>query len=249
VTQVALLLPTAQLSVVFTYFTWRRYMTTIYPQPISPNDFALKVDTRLRLHNVLEGITPVPANGVCGIILYGLYGSGKTAMSKLLPGWIETAKTTQVGDVGLITDEHGVNYSYHFCHIGNNSTTLLTKIEYSCGFVSFNKSNLHYVILDEVDNLTPAALSSLKAIMNFTHVVFIMTSNHLNKIDAGVINRSILLDMNAAPTSIWVSKIQIDLASLGISNITSAAIEGVVNAGKGSCRTILTDMAAVIARK
>jgi replication-associated recombination protein RarA len=247
--QVAQLIPTAQLCLVFTYFTWRKNMMITYPQPISPNDFALKVDTRLRLHNVLERITPVPANGVCGIILYGLYGSGKTAMSKLLPGWIETAKTTQVTDVGLITDEHDANYAYHFCRIGNNSTTLLDKIEYSCSFVSFNKSNLHYVILDEVDNLTPAALSSLKAIMNFKHVVFIMTSNHLNKIDAGVINRSIVLDMNAAPTSIWVSKIQTDLASLGISNITSAAIEGVVNAGKGSCRTILTDISAVIARK
>ena len=224
-------------------------MTTTYPQPICPNDFALKVATRLSLHNILEGITPVPANGVCGIILYGLYGSGKTAMSKLLPGWIETTKTTQVTDVGIVTDVNAAIFGYNFCHIGNNSTALLSKIQYSCGFVPYNSSNLHYVILDEVDNLTPAALSSLKAIMNFNHVVFIMTSNHLNKIDAGIINRSIVLDMNAAPTDVWVNKIQTDLATIGVNSISDSAIQGIVNAGRGSCRTILTDISAVIARK
>jgi replication-associated recombination protein RarA len=224
-------------------------MTINYPQPICPNDFALKVNTRLHLHNILEGITPVPANGVCGIILYGLYGSGKTAMSKLLPGWIETTKTTQVTDVAHVTDVNTAIFGYNFCHIGNNSTTLLSKIEYSCGFVPYNKSNLHYVILDEVDNLTLAALSSLKAIMNFNHVIFIMTTNHLHKIDAGIINRSIVLDMNAAPTNVWVSKIQTDLTRLGINSISASSIQNIVNTGKGSCRTILTDISAVIARK
>jgi replication-associated recombination protein RarA len=224
-------------------------MTTTYPQPICPNDFALKVDTRVRLHNILEDITPVPSNGVCGIILYGLYGSGKTAMSKLLPSWIETTKTTHVTDVGIVTDVNEAYYRYYYCHIGNNSTTMLTKIECSCEFISSNSSNLHYVILDELDNLTPAALSSLKAIMNINHVVFIMTTNHLNKIDAGIINRSIVLDMNAAPTDVWVSKIQTDLATIGVNSISDAAIAGIVNAGKGSCRTILTDISAVIARK
>jgi replication-associated recombination protein RarA len=224
-------------------------MTTTYPQPVCPNDFALKVDTRVRLHNILEGITPVPANGVCGIILYGVYGSGKTAMSKLLPSWIETAKTTQVTNAAYIMAEEGVAYDYEFCHMGNNSVTMLDTIKQKSQFVSYNSSGLRYVILDEIDNLTPAALSSLKAIMNFNHVVFIMTSNHLNKIDAGIINRSILLDMNAAPTAIWVSKIQTDLTRLGINSISASSIQSIVNAGKGSCRTILTDISSVIARK
>ena len=65
--------------------------------------------------------------------------------------------------------------------------------------MSWNASGLHYVVLDEVDLLTDAAKASFKALMNRTNVVFIMTTNHLNEVDPGVQNRSVLIDMNVPP--------------------------------------------------
>jgi len=54
---------------------------------------------------------------------------------------------------------------------------------------------LHYSILDEVDNLTDAAQASLKAIMDCRHGVFILTTNDINKVDKGVVNRCHVIHM------------------------------------------------------
>ena len=48
--------------------------------------------------------------------------------------------------------------------------------------------------------------------------------------------------MNSAPTSAWVSKIKAIYAASGKTPPTDQAIAGVVNAGNGSARTILTDI-------
>ena len=63
---------------------------------------------------------------------------------------------------------------------------------------TLNASGLHYVVLDEVDNLTLPAQRSLKSVMNTERAIFILTNNYLNTIDMGVVNRCILVELNAA---------------------------------------------------
>jgi len=82
----------------------------------------------------------------------------------------------------------------------------------------------------------------LKSVMNRPNVVFILTTNHLNKIDRGVQNRSVLLDLNAAPTNAWVQKITQIYSLNGLSPLPNTAIAGIVTAGNGSARTIFTDL-------
>jgi replication-associated recombination protein RarA len=220
-------------------------MAMQYPNPSCLNDFALKPQTRSKLEAVLQGVVQVPGNGISGLLLYGLYGSGKTTMARLLPGWLETTKATNVlanKPVDQVVDTQATMYDFHSCAQGQNGTSLMNSIQNQCSFVSLSSSGLHYILLDELDNLTSAAQASLKAIMNFKHVVFIMTTNNLNQIDKGVMNRSILIDMNAAPTLVWVNKILNDLQATGGKTMPAAAIEEIVEAGKGSCRTILTDV-------
>jgi DNA polymerase III delta prime subunit len=179
-------------------------------------------------------------------------GTGKTTMAYLLPGWLDTAKTTdalQTVGVGKITDTQSPYYDFHSCAQGQNGVSLISTIQQRCSLVSLNTSNLHFIILDEVDNLTVAAHASLKAVMNYTHVVFILTTNNLDKVDKGIINRSILLDMNAAPTNAWVEKIAEIYLQSNLIAPPDNAIASIVNAGYGSARTIFTDIEIAEAKR
>lgn len=220
-------------------------MTLIINKPVKPDDFVLITQTRKKLEAVLHGTVKFPGNGVCSLLLHGTYGTGKTTMAMLLPGWLETCKTTRYLDTGLpsqVIDHVNPNYNLYPCAQGQNGVAMISNIQNFTGFVSFNQSNLHYVILDEVDLLTPAASASLKAIMNRPDVVFILTTNHLNQVDKGVINRSILLDMDAPLTNAWVNKIKNIYSVSGMAPPSDEAIARIVEAGQGSARSILTDI-------
>ena len=71
------------------------------------NDFALQQSSRFKLDSILDATLSFPDNGVNGIVLHGLYGTGKTTMANLLPGLIETAKSdpnAQAIPTGDLTD-------------------------------------------------------------------------------------------------------------------------------------------------
>ena len=220
-------------------------MALAIPTPVMPDDFALQQNSRNKLESIIDGTILMPGNGLSGILLYGTYGTGKTTMAKLLPGWLETAKTTnylKLGVPGQIIDTGQPVYDYMPCSQGQNGAQMITQIDQRTSLISWNTSGLHYLILDEVDLLTTAAIASLKSVMNRPNVVFILTTNHLNKIDRGVQNRSVLLDLNAAPTNAWIQKITQIYSLNGLSPLPAAAIAGIVTAGNGSARTIFTDL-------
>jgi len=214
-------------------------------KPIKPDDFVLKAQTKSKLHAVLDGSINFPANGITGLILYGIPGSGKTTMAELLPGWIETAKKTNylmTNPVERIVDLTQATYISQACAQGQNGALIIQNIQNITALISFNSSNLHYVILDECDLLTPAAIASLKAIMNQKNVVFILTTNNLNKITSAVQNRCHLLDMNAPPPAGWVAKIQGIYQQSNLIPPPVATLNSIVAAGNGSARSILTDI-------
>lgn len=226
---------------------------SFFKKPACLDDFALKQVTRARLEHILLGVQKIPGNGVSGIVLWGPYGSGKTTMAELLPDWIEYAKTQPQLTRALVgqcagTPVNDLDVLYKPCVQGQNGVQLMGQISNYANFGSWGAgSGYKFVILDEVDMLTAAAQASLKGLMtNTQHVIFIMTTNHINQVDGGVLNRSIILDMCAATDQAWHDKLERDFANQNEPFVWSLW-EPIVQLGNGSCRVILNDIEKALA--
>ncbi len=219
--------------------------SVVIQAPQCLDDFALQPNSRFKLESILDLSLPIPANGICGIVLYGLYGTGKTTLANLLPGLIETAKvnpSSTAMSAGSIVDTEDPNSDYFACAQGQNGAQLTQAIQNRTSYMSFNSSGLHYVIMDEVDVLTPAAQAGFKSIMNRKDVIFIMTSNNLDQIDKGIQNRSILIDMNVPPINDWRPILRRVYENAGLPAPPDAVLDQVVQAGRGSARSIFSDI-------
>jgi DNA polymerase III delta prime subunit len=78
--------------------------------------------------------------------------------------------------------------------------------------------------------------------MNRINQVFIMTTNHLDKIDRGVQNRSVMVDMNAPPADQWRPILKRIYREANLTPPPDDVLDQVVKAGRGSARSIFSDV-------
>jgi DNA polymerase III delta prime subunit len=155
-----------------------------------PND-----DAKNLTLGIANGTIPFPGtSGVNGIILHGKTGNGKTACAKLLPQAIQNTYNPVP-----------IKAAFYDCTPPNDGKVLMAGIKTQIGLTALN-GTYHYLILDEVDNLTQAAMKQLKSVMNFGqgHAVFIMTTNHLGKIPDAVQERCKIIDYNPSCPTVWI---------------------------------------------
>lgn len=216
----------------------KNFNNAYLPKSLDDIAFTYKADKSV-LQNCVTGRNGFPCCGKNGILLVGDTGSGKSTLAKLLPDLFEQART----------NGRWINASpsYHQISTGSNGVELIELIETNAGLNPLG-DQFNYIILDEVDLLTPQAMSRLKSVMNiaFGSSIFIMTTNALAKVDKAVANRCNVIYLNHAPSTAWLPLYMRILSEHGITNISTETILNKIDMCNGSGRDVIESAVKVI---
>jgi DNA polymerase III delta prime subunit len=219
-------------------------------KPNSLNDFVISDEaSRKQLDAIVSGRMPFPLFGKNCICLWGMNGSGKSTLALMLPQFLEaTAKLIGSSrNKGFFESEN--YWKLTECALGSNNLSTLSELnERSKSMTAMSPSGWHYEILDEVDLLTPMAMASLKTTITFANsTIFIITTNNPSKLDMGVRDRSILVEMNQPKPEDSVPLAIRFLQKMGLTGneVPTTTLLQIAKASRGSIREFGTAVATL----
>ena len=214
------------------------------------DDFLInKQSEREILELILARKLPFPFNGKSGILLHGTFGTGKSTLGFLLPSLLETAYAgnyPQTDRIGQMQATEEAAPEVFRCGGGLSSTVIVKNIT-----ICNRRNPIHhygqtdYFLFDEVDKLTLSAQQSLKSVMDLKRCQFIFTTNYIDRIDDGIINRSHLIEMNkSVDTNAYVVMAQgiLQKMSLEPTAMNVSEIAAIAHKAKGSLRDFANDL-------
>lgn len=206
-------------------------------KPKCLRDFVPDSDRDLQfLERIVSTQVTFPNPAKRAILLHGAYGSGKTELARLLPKLIEASRVHDFDDKAFFE-------TFYSCSTTGGSQIAQAAMPTA---VSFNKSRCHYVILDEVDNLRMDAQKNMKSfITEHDHVIYIMTTNHLDKVDAGLRSRSHLISFERPSRELWMARCQSILRGFN-TPIDERFLKDLLRRSQCDARHILSDLESYI---
>ena len=208
--------------------------------PTSLNDIIFgNPESKLRIYDIVTGAETLPASGKSGIVLYGTWGTGKTTVATMLPDAIEKGRTQE---------ELVISADLIRCQQGFNGPQVIDLISRILDKNSLNASGLHYIIIDEVDLLTKSAQESLKSAMNTNRCIFILTTNYIAELDRGLLDRCVLVEMNAAKNEQLLPLAHQIAAKEGI-ELTDEELLPTIKAANGSFRNFTHNVERLVRRR
>lgn len=220
-------------------------------KPDCLNDFLFSNPAeREILELVLSRQLPFPFGGKTGILLHGVYGTGKTTFMELMPDLFEIAYSGKYNLSNGIGSMPAISSNSHAqlfrCGGGTSIALIANKINSLNNVIPFfHHSSMDYFLFNEVDRLTTGGQQALKSLMGLERCIFIFTTNYLSKIDAGVVNRCHLVEMNqVTDTSMYIPIGQKILTNMGLGSteISQADLEIKAAAARGSLRTFTNNL-------
>ena len=218
----------------------------IAPQTLDDFAFSRPRDKRL-LEFILNGRLHFPLSGKVGFCFWGGYGTGKTTFAQLLPSLLEKSGALRQVRQSAHFDTRYMPPSFNRCGVSAGNANTLLGIEARANDMSSQPtdSGWNYEILDEVDLMQANTQAALKSIMTAsTSTIFLLTTNHLNKVDDGIKDRCHLIELNT-PTQEQMTDLSCRvLRQLGLNEaeIQAAGVSSIVSKCHGSWRELNTGL-------
>jgi len=221
---------------------------------LTPNcldDFIYSNQTeRDRLDLILSRKLPFPFTGKSGILFHGGWGTGKSTLSFLMPRLFETAYSGSwnlAQDVGQMPAPSEDETMTEVFRCGSMSITAIINKVMACNSKSqvFHYSRQDYFVFDEIDKLTLGAQQSLKSVMDLERCMFFFNTNYLHKVDAGIINRCYLVEMNQGKDPNAYLKIASNVLTnmgLAITAVAESTVLAYASKAKGSLREFVSSV-------